>query len=154
MGSKMSFKTEKKVRSQNGFTLIELLVVIAIIGILAAIAIPQFTAYKQQSQDGAVRSDLHNLAVSMEGYYVTNTTYVGAVVGTIAAPGNLQTTYGFVPNVDNTGAVLVTLGAGGALAGGCGGGLTATCWSATAANAAEGTGTVYEWDSQLGGAQW
>ncbi len=150
----MFFETGEKARSENGFTLIELLVVIAIIGILASIAIPQFAAYKQQSQDGAVRSDLHNLAVSMEAYLVSNNTYVGAVVGTIAAPGNLQSQFGFNPNVDNTGAVLVTLGGGGTLPGGCGGGLTATCWSATATNAAEGTGTVYQWDSQLGGAQW
>ena len=154
MGSNMSVKIGEKVRSENGFTLIELLVVIAIIGILAAIAIPQFAAYKQQSQDGAIRSDLRNLAVSMEAYFISNNTYVGAVIGTIGAPGNLQSQFGFVPNVDNTGAVLVTLGGGGAGVGGCGGGLTATCWSATATNAAEGTGTVYEWDSLLGGAQW
>lgn len=144
----------KTLRNSKGFTLIELLVVIAIIGILAAIAIPQFAAYKKQARDGTVKSDLRNLAVSMEAYFVTNLTYVGAAIGTIAAPGNLQTTFGLVPNVDSSGAVLSTLGAGGAGAGGCGGGLTVLCWSATATDALQGTGRVYEWDSQLGGSRW
>ena len=36
-------------RNQKGFTLVELLIVIAIIGILAAIAIPQFSTYRAKA---------------------------------------------------------------------------------------------------------
>ena len=55
----------------KGFTLIELLVVVAIIGILAAIAIPQFAAYRQKGFDSQAESDLRNIATAEEAYFAT-----------------------------------------------------------------------------------
>ncbi len=64
-----------KLRSRKGFTLIELLIVVAIIGILAAIAIPQFSAYRAKAYNSASNSDLKNLKTGMEAFMADNQTY-------------------------------------------------------------------------------
>jgi len=57
------------MRDQKGFTLIELLIVVVIIGILAAIAIPKFSATREKAYVAAMKSDLKNLASQQEIYY-------------------------------------------------------------------------------------
>lgn len=59
---------QRRTRRQ-GFTLIELLIVIVIIGILAAIAIPRFSATRERAFYKAMQSDLRNLVTQQELYY-------------------------------------------------------------------------------------
>lgn len=66
-----------KMKNQKGFTLIELMIVIAIIGILAAIAIPQFSAYRKRSYDSSAQSDLKNATTAQEAYFVDESRYCG-----------------------------------------------------------------------------
>lgn len=64
-----------KLRSKKGFTLIELLIVVAIIGILAAIAIPQFSAYRAKAYNSAAQSDLKNSKTGLEAFFADNQKY-------------------------------------------------------------------------------
>ena len=66
-------------RNEKGFTLIELMIVIAIIGILAAIAIPQFSAYRKRSFNAAAESDLKNATTAQEAYFVDEQVYSGNI---------------------------------------------------------------------------
>ncbi len=65
----------RKSNGKKGFTLIELLVVVAIIGILAAIAIPQFAKYRENAFNSAAQSDLRNVKTALESFYAENLQY-------------------------------------------------------------------------------
>lgn len=75
------------MRNPHGFTLIEVMVTIAIVGILAAIAIPQYTDYVTRSRLVEAQSKLSDTRVRLEQYFVNNRTYVGFTC-TQAAVGN------------------------------------------------------------------
>ena len=63
----------KRSSKGSGFTLVEILVVIAVIGLLAAIAIPQFMSYRSQAVDAEMKSDLRNTAIAIEAYFAKQT---------------------------------------------------------------------------------
>jgi len=83
-------------KTEKGFTLIELMIVVAIIGILAAIAIPQFANYRMKAFNAAAVSDLHTARMAEESLYTDYQEYGGSVAGTGAgaATGVLLTTNG------------------------------------------------------------
>ncbi|HET7630814.1 MAG TPA: prepilin-type N-terminal cleavage/methylation domain-containing protein, partial [Gemmatimonadaceae bacterium] len=66
-------------QNRKGFTLIELLIVVVIIGILAAIAIPKFAKTKDRAYVTAMKSDLKNLSLAEEGFFVDSSKYTSAL---------------------------------------------------------------------------
>lgn len=63
---------KKSLHNQSGFTLIELLVVIVIIGILAAIALPNFIKARNKAREAEVKSNIHSVQLALERYAVDN----------------------------------------------------------------------------------
>ncbi|CAK8720750.1 MAG: prepilin-type N-terminal cleavage/methylation domain-containing protein [Candidatus Electronema aureum] len=79
----MKLNQLKMKANEKGFTLIELMIVIAIIGILAAVAIPNFIAYRDKSYCSAAESDANAIAASLADYYAIPT-HTAAITGAIA----------------------------------------------------------------------
>jgi type IV pilus assembly protein PilA len=71
----------RKKRGQKGFTRVELMIVVVIIAILSAIAVPQFTQYRNRGYRATLNSDLRNAFTAAQAYF---TEYPNATVDTLA----------------------------------------------------------------------
>ena len=78
---------------KGGFTLIELMIVVAIIGILAAIAIPNFLRFQLKAKSSEGKTNLAAIRTAEESYYSEFGLYVSATASPVAITNNIKTQF-------------------------------------------------------------
>lgn len=88
----MKVNIAKKVQNKEGFTLVELMIVVAIIGILAAIAIPNFLNYQLKSKTAEAKTNLGAIKTSQASYRAENDFYATCTANpaVVSAAGTKQ----------------------------------------------------------------
>ncbi len=72
-------------RTERGFTLIELMIVVVIIGILAAIAIPNFIAMQDRAREGSTKANMHTFQLAAEDYGIQHDGVYASVASDVSA---------------------------------------------------------------------
>ena len=142
----------RRMKGQHGFTLIELMIVVAIIGILAAIAIPNFLTYQAKAKQSEARVNLGGMFTTATSFFAEQNTFSVTPADSLgykpSGKSNYDLYYGGVVATNK-----ITPIAGGA-GGGCGvsptaaplAAMSATGFTANAIGNIDGDPTCDEWE--------
>lgn len=116
-------------KNNYGFTLLELLIAMAIMGILAATILPRYADYKKRAFDSRARTDLINIAMAQEAYFLDAERYLSCSGNTCS---NLPGVTAISPGVNLS--------------------ITASTLNFTGNSThSKGSGKIFRWDSNSGG---